>query len=136
MDVTVTAKTLILAVEDDECSLDILENYLSEAGYEVIPAEDCLVALQKLKENPEIKVILLDRVLPTTDGIELIRDLKRDERFKSIPIVVQTALALPEQVLESARAGALFHLSKPYDRLQLLRVVNAALNNGKSKLEK
>ncbi len=124
-----TAKTRILAVEDDECSLDILENYLSEAGYEVILASDCAVALQKLEENPEVKVILLDRVLPAMDGIEFIRNLKCNERFKSIPVVVQTALALPENVVESAEAGALFHLSKPYDRLQLLAVVNAALQD-------
>ena len=127
-----TAKIRILAVEDDECSLDILDNYLSEAGYEVIPAADCAIALRKLEENPGVKVILLDRLLPAMDGIELIRNLKCDERFKSIPIVVQTALALPEQVLESAEAGALFHLSKPYNRLQLLGVVNAALHDAES----
>ncbi len=128
-----TAKIRILAVEDDEWSLDILEDYLSEAGYEVIAVADCAAALQKLNENPEVKVILLDRVLPAMDGIELIRDLKCDERFKSIPVVIQTALALPEQVLESSEAGALFHLSKPYDRSQLLRVVNAALQDAESR---
>ncbi len=133
MDVTVTAKTRILAVEDDECSLDILEHYLSEAGYEVIQAKDCEAARQKLNENPEVKVILLDRVLPNMDGIQFLRDLKCDDRFKGIPVVVQTALALPEHVLESAKAGALYHLSKPYDRLQLLSIVNAALNNAKNR---
>ena len=127
-----TAKISILAVEDDECSLDILDNYLSEAGYEVIPAADCAIALRKLEENPGVKVILLDRLLPAMSGIEFIRNLKCDERFKSIPIVVQTALALPEQVLESAEAGALFHLSKPYNRLQLLGVVKAALQDAES----
>jgi CheY-like chemotaxis protein len=127
----VPIKQKILAVEDDEFSLELLRHFLSEAEYDVMTAIDGLDALRKLEENPSFDLILLDRVLPKLGGIDLILKIRADERFQDIPIVMQSALALPEQVLEGKEAGAVYYLTKPFDRSALLQAVKSALEAGR-----
>jgi CheY-like chemotaxis protein len=117
----------ILAVEDEEFTLDILQYYLSNAGYDVIPAQDGAIAVQKLEETPDIDVIVLDRMMPKMDGIEFLNIIKADSRFRGIPVVMQTAAALAEQVRHGLEAGADYYLTKPYDHAELLGMVNSSL---------
>lgn len=128
-------KSKILAVDDEEFNLDILKRYLVKAGYEVILAEDGLVALQKLEENPDIEVIVLDRMMPGMDGMEFLRRVKADPKFQDIPVIMQTAAAASEQVLQGIHAGVYYYLTKPYDDVMLLVIVSAALRDALAKRE-
>ncbi len=123
----VNAKQKILVVDDEQFSLDILQFYLSEKGYEVVQAMDGLAALRKLEENPDVDLILIDRMLPNLGGLECVRRIRGDDRFRRVPIIVQSALALPEQMDEGAEAGANHYISKPYDRATLLSAVEQVL---------
>lgn len=120
------SKPRILAVDDEEFNLDIINEYLSSAGFEVICAEDGDEALMRMEEYDNIVVIVLDRMMPKMNGMEVVRALKQDNRFKDIPIVMQTAAAQTEQVIEGINQGVYYYLSKPYQEDLFVSIVKAA----------
>lgn len=120
-------KKKILVVDDEPFNLDILTEYLSEAGYEVISAEDGLVALKRLQEHPDVDLVVLDRMMPHMDGIEVLKTIKSDDKLKHIPVIMQTAAAQSKQILEGIEAGVYYYLTKPYEDTLLLNIVRAAL---------
>lgn len=122
-------KRKILAVDDEEFNLDIITDYLEGAGFDVVTADDGDVALEKLAEHNDISVIILDRMMPKINGIEVINVLKNDDRYKNIPIVMQTASAQSDQVIEGIKTGVYYYLTKPYNGALLLAIVNAALKD-------
>ncbi len=119
----------ILAVDDDAFNLDILTEYLSMAGYEVIPADDGDVALTKLEQNPDISIIILDRMMPRMDGMAVLKILKSDPRFSDIPVIMQTAVVAPELKFEAVNLGVYQYLTKPYQDKILVDLVNSALDS-------
>jgi CheY-like chemotaxis protein len=125
-------KPKILAVDDEVFNLDIMTDYLTSDGYEVIGAEDGVIALKKLEANPDIDVIVLDRMMPNLDGIGVLEVLKADSRFKNIPVIMQTAAASSKQILDGINAGVYYYLTKPYEDLMLLGIVRSALNDSKN----
>jgi CheY-like chemotaxis protein len=126
-------KPKILAVDDEEFNLDIMDHHLTRADYEVVRAEDGVAALAMLEENDNIDVIVLDRMMPKLGGMEVLAKIKVDDRFKEIPVVMQTAAAAADQVTEGIKAGVYYYLTKPYDGDTLVSIVNAALRDARSK---
>jgi CheY-like chemotaxis protein len=126
-------KAKILAVDDEAFNLDIMQFGLARGGYDVICAEDGLAALQKLEENPNIDIIVLDRMMPKLDGMQFLAAIKKEPRFSDIPVVMQTAAARAEQVLQGIDAGVYYYLTKPYENAMLLGIVRSALNDARSK---
>jgi CheY-like chemotaxis protein len=124
-------KPKVLAVDDEAFNLDILQNDLEDAGFEILRAEDGLAALAILKEVRDIDVIVLDRMMPNMDGMQLTRQLKSDPLYKHIPIIMQTAAGQSQQVREGVAAGVYYYLIKPYDEMLLLTIVKNALNRDK-----
>ncbi len=127
--------TKILAVDDEEFNLDIIKRHMVKAGYEVILAEDGLVALERLEENPDTAAIVLDRMMPGMDGMEFLGRIKANPKFQDIPVIMQTAAAGSEQVLQGIQAGVYYYLTKPYDDVLLLAILEAALRDARHKKE-
>lgn len=125
----------ILAVDDERFNLDILTEYLTDDGYRVIGASDGIEALEKLAQHPEINLIVLDRMMPRMDGMQLMEQLKRDKNFRDIPVIMQTAAASNTQLLEGIQAGVYYYLTKPYEDVMLLSIVKSALQSVASKHE-
>ena len=123
----------ILAVDDEAFNLDLIEHHLGRAGYQVVRAEDGIIALQKLDEDPGVELIVLDRMMPNLGGMEVLRRIKADARFQDIPVVMQTAAAAPDQVSEGIKAGVYYYLTKPYKGTTLLGIVKAALEDARTK---
>lgn len=123
----------ILAVDDEEFNLDIMEYHLAGAGYEVVRAEDGIAALQKLEENADIELIVLDRMMPNLGGMEFLKRIKADSRFRDIPVVMQTAAAATDQVVQGIEAGVYYYLTKPYESAMLISIVVAALRESITK---
>jgi CheY-like chemotaxis protein len=128
-------KPKVLAVDDEEFNLDIMKQYMSRAGYEVIEAADGLIALQKLEENPDVDVIVLDRMMPNMDGMAFLAHIKASQKFPDVPVIMQTAAAASEQVLQGINAGVYYYLTKPYDDEMLLAILKSALNDARAKKE-
>lgn len=67
--------------------------------------------------------------MPNMNGMEFIKKLKEDPQLSSIPVIMQTAAAEKEQVVQGIRAGVYYYLTKPYDHSVMLSVVRAAAND-------
>ena len=122
----------ILLVDDDVASLDVLVECLKDEPYEVAVAHDGGEALELLaKDMQEFHVIVLDRMMPGMNGLEVVTHLQDDEAYKWIPVVMQTAAAAPAEICEGVEAGVFFYLTKPYEPDVLLRIVGAAVEQSR-----
>ncbi|WP_032112828.1 response regulator [Candidatus Paracaedibacter symbiosus] len=121
------AKMKILVVDNEPFNLEILTHYLEEQNYEVIQAEDGDSALQKIAAIRDIDLIILNRMIPPPNEIEVVHTLKKDERYRHIPVIMQRAAAQSPQIMEEIRARIYYYLSKPYDESLLLNTVKQAL---------
>ena len=124
-------KRKILVVEDDLKSLRIIKEYLSD-HYEVIETEDADEALGELKtleqsEDDSIKAIVLDWMLPGMSGLELLKLLKTNSKYRNIPVIMQTARTATEDIISGLRYGVYQYLTKPYDEQVLLAMVDSAV---------
>src|SRR5271166_2892801 len=90
----------ILSVDDDALNRDILFEYLTDGGYDVIEADDGDTALERLNTIEGIDLILLDRMMPRLNGMEVLKIVKADPRFKDIPVIMQSAASAREQILQ------------------------------------
>lgn len=118
----------ILVVDDEIINLQIIREYLEDTQHHldlVISAEQAWGRLTA-GEAP-CDLVILDRMMPGMNGIELLKKMKADARFAAIPVIMQTAAIAPEQVREGIEAGAYYYLAKPYEPETLLAIVRAAL---------
>jgi CheY-like chemotaxis protein len=117
----------ILVVDDEEFNLDILDEYLKDASFETVLAKNGLEAIAKLEENMPIDAIILDRMMPILDGMGVLSTIKSIEKYKHIPVIMQTAAGTQEQIVEGIQAGVFYYLTKPYEKTTLLTILNSAL---------
>jgi len=115
----------ILVVDDDRSITTMLESLLSAAGYTVLVAYDGLDAMVKVKSHlPD--VIILDVMMPEINGYDVCSNLKFDEQYKHIPIIVLTSR---EQELDQriAKFMGIDYMQKPIDRKALLEKIQNIL---------
>jgi two-component system cell cycle response regulator DivK len=116
----------ILVVEDQEDNRQILRDLLSNAGYEMIEAEDGQQALtQAAKHKPDL--ILMDIQLPLLDGYEATRRIKADPALNAIPIIVVTSYALSGDEEKAHAAGCDAYVAKPFSPRALLAKIREYL---------
>ena len=123
----------ILSVDDDPLNRDILAEYLTDGGYDVIEADDGDTALQILRGDQEIDAIVLDRMMPRLSGMDVLKAVKADARYADIPVIMQSAASARDQILQGIRAGVYYYLTKPYEDQMLLAIVGAALQDAATK---
>lgn|GEM_PF-44119 len=116
----------ILVVDDLAEIRDLLQVYLEDEGYQVLTACNGEEALAAVAAHPP-DLILLDIMMPGTDGYEVCRRLKSDEKTAFIPIVMLTALQDLEHRLQGIEMGTDEYLTKPFRRLELLTRVRSLL---------
>lgn len=120
-------KNRILVVEDQEDNRRILRDLLTNAGYEVIEAENGGEALRAASAHrPDL--ILMDIQLPVIDGYETTRRLKADPAVRAIPVIVITSYALSGDEGKARAAGCDDYVTKPYSPRQVLAKVRAYLS--------
>src|SRR4051812_10530448 len=105
------AKALILVAEDDTDTRNTVRQLLEFDGFEVIAAEDLILAYGLLTIN-QPDVILADIMMPELDGIGFIKWVRNSPDFKNIPIVAMTAYD-EKYLLEAKEAGATMTVRKP-----------------------
>jgi two-component system, cell cycle response regulator DivK len=109
----------ILVVEDQEDNRRILRDLLTNAGYEIIEAENGEQALAvAARERPDL--ILMDIQLPLLDGYEVTRRIKADPALRAIPIIAITSYALSGDENRARAAGCDAYVTKPYSPRALL----------------
>jgi phosphoserine phosphatase RsbU/P len=117
---------LILIIEDNPASLEIMNARLSAHGYNIITAVDGAqgfdLALQKLPD-----LILSDIMMPKMDGLEVCRRLKNDPDIPFIPIILVTAKTDTKDIVVGLEAGADEYLTKPIEHTSLVARVKSML---------
>jgi len=117
----------ILLVDDDMRNLFALSKILDERGLQVLKAEDGQKALTLLDSHPEIALVLLDIMMPVMDGYQTAREIRRQARFRDLPIIALTAKALKEDRNRCIAAGANDYLAKPVDIERLFSMLRVWL---------
>ena len=115
----------ILVVDDDMRNVFALSSLLESYNAKVIIGKNGLEGIEKLNEHPETDLVLMDIMMPEMDGYEATKKIRKDKRFKDIPIIALTAKAMKEDREKCIAAGANEYLAKPIDRdklISLLRV--------------
>lgn len=118
----------VLIVDDEPFNIDILLEYLDGTGYRTATAADGLSAWEILETDPaRFDVVILDRMMPRMNGLEVLKRIKQHPVMCSVPVILQTAMAAKDEVLEGLRAGAYYYLTKPFDEQMLLSVLSTAV---------
>jgi CheY-like chemotaxis protein len=93
----------------------------------VFSAVDGKEALQMLKENPDMDVVLMDIMMPEMDGYTAIQEIRKNNKFRNLPIIAVTAKAMTGDREKCIKAGASDYISKPVDVDQLLSLLRVWL---------
>lgn len=112
----------VLVVDDEPLMRAIFRRSLQSAGFDVVVAEDGPDGLQKLRQDPEIRIVLLDLNMPTMDGREFREEQRNDPQLKDVPTVIVTGEPLARLVETELHATE--YLLKPVGRDHLISVVS------------
>ncbi len=113
-----------LVVDDFSTMRRIVRNLLKELGFtNVDEAEDGVVALSKLKGG-NFEFVVSDWNMPNMTGIELLRAIRADATLKHLPVMMVTAEAKKENIIEAAQAGASGYIVKPFTAATLEEKLN------------
>ncbi|SDL27557.1 response regulator transcription factor [Halarsenatibacter silvermanii] len=118
---------LILVVDDNRQNLVMLESYLQEEGYSVIALSSGEEALEILRKEVKIKLVLLDVMMPGINGIEVCEKIRFEMGRDELSIILVTSLDAREDRLEGLEAGADDFLTKPIDWAELMARVKSLL---------
>ncbi|WHY73940.1 PP2C family protein-serine/threonine phosphatase [Fictibacillus enclensis] len=124
----------ILMVDDNSVNLFVIDKILKGAGYENTVALssagqlfDYLQIDKPQAPKPDVNLILLDIMMPETDGIEACRRIQEAERLKDIPIIFITALEDANKLAEALDVGGMDYITKPINKVELLARIRVAL---------
>lgn len=120
----------ILVVDDEIVNLEIIREYLDAPDYRLDLTTSADQAWERMDRcSDHYDLAILDRMMPGMSGIELLRKMKADSRFRNVPVIMQTAATSPDQVREGIESGAYYYLAKPYEPGTLATIVRAALDD-------
>lgn len=117
----------VLIVDDDVRNIFSLTKALEIANMKVITAIDGEEALKMLKEHPETDVVLLDMMMPNMDGYETATRIRKDSKFRNLPVIAVTAKAMTGDREKCINAGASDYITKPVDVDQLMSLLRVWL---------
>nr|WP_129782607.1 response regulator [Peristeroidobacter soli] len=117
----------VLIVDDDIRNIFSLTGVLEQHDIEVLHAESGRDGIAMLNETPSIDMVLMDVMMPDMDGYETMRQIRRNERFRKLPMIAITAKAMKGDREKCIEAGASEYISKPVDVDQLVSMMRVWL---------
>jgi CheY-like chemotaxis protein len=109
----------ILVADDDPVSVRILTHVIARMGHVVVTASNGREALDRISERPP-DLLILDLAMPQMDGLETLRELRRDPRYDALPIIMLTASGLDRDARAARAEGANEFLTKPFRTKELV----------------
>ena len=126
----------LLIVDDEPFNLDLILAHLNNKNFGLHTAQDGETAWAMLSQTPHhYDLVLLDRMMPDLDGLQVLRRMKSHDELKNIPVILQTAKSSEEDIAEGLAAGALFYLTKPFNKSQLTSLVDSVTQDRQRYLE-
>ncbi|MFW6310122.1 MAG: response regulator, partial [Prolixibacteraceae bacterium] len=113
----------VLVVDDDIRNVFALAQILEEREIEVLEAENGEMAIEVLKYNPDIDLVLMDIMMPVMNGYEAMEVIRKTPEIEDIPIITLTAKAMKEDYQKAIDSGANDYISKPVDMDKLMSLL-------------
>lgn len=126
---TSAAPGKILVADDDHALLQTLTTILRGKGYEVVPVPGGVGLMDRLAvEVPDL--LMLDIMMPKVDGLQLLQQVKSDERFHDLPVLMISSMAPEDGTVQSLGLGASDFIGKPFRVKELTARIDAHLRTG------
>ena len=119
------AKTILIA-EDEDTNFLFLQEVLSPTNVAILRAHNGIEAIELVKKNDSIRLVLMDIQMPRMNGYQATQEIKKLK--PSLPVIAQTAYAMAEDRAKGERAGCDYYLSKPIKPNDLLETLKQYLN--------
>ncbi len=111
----------ILSIDDSKTIRRTIQNLTEVIGVGFLEAENGKKGIEILEAvNGNVGLILLDMEMPVMNGREFLKIIKKDRRYRSIPIIMLTSVTEKEKVIDAIRAGARQYITKPFSGENLL----------------
>jgi DNA-binding response OmpR family regulator len=114
----------ILIIDDDQSLLELEKLILLNAGFEVLVAENALIALNLL-ELYAVDLLIVDIQMPRFNGFQFVNTVRRNHQFKFIPVAFLSASVEKINIIQAAKLGADFYITKPIDRDALVQKIKS-----------
>ena len=123
----VLANKKVLIVDDDVRNIFALTSLLERYQMQIVYAENGRDGIERLAANPDVKIILMDVMMPEMDGYAATRAIRQQSQFQALPIIALTAKAMQGDREKCLEAGASDYITKPVDTEQLLSLMRVWL---------
>ncbi|MCS7223677.1 MAG: response regulator [Armatimonadetes bacterium] len=124
----------MLVVDDDEAIIELLRFLFEEDGLVVQAARNGREALRSLgSELPDL--VILDLRLPGLSGLEILREIREDEKWQDLPVIILTVDSSPQTMLEGWKLGVYAYFVKPFDPDEVIHVARRVLSLPRSQPE-
>ena len=121
----------ILSIDDSAVVRKIIKGAVDVIEFDLVEASDGYEGLEILKKySDEIKLVLLDWNMPGLSGIEVLKEIKKDENLKSIPVMMVTTESEKENIVKAIKLGASHYVIKPFAMEELTRKILETLGMG------
>jgi two-component system chemotaxis response regulator CheY len=117
----------ILIVDDSESIREVVGLALRSEGYNVTAGVDGADGLRLLLETPNINLIVSDLNMPNMDGIQFLKEVRKIDKYKYLPILILTTESQEQKKMEAKNAGATGWIIKPFVKEKLLAVVKKVI---------
>jgi PAS domain S-box-containing protein len=117
----------ILLVDDDMRNIYTLKNILEEKGIKIVVAKNGKESLERLNDETDVNLVLMDIMMPEMDGFEATGRIRQQSKFKDLPVIALTAKAMKGDRNRCIEAGASDYLSKPVDMDKLFSMLRVWL---------
>jgi CheY-like chemotaxis protein len=122
----------VLIIDDDVRNVFALTSALEMHGLNVLYSDNGVDGVRVLAEHPEVDIVLMDAMMPDQDGYETTRGIRRNHRFRDLPVVFLTAKAMPGDRESALAAGASDYITKPVDLDELIALMARWVNADKA----
>jgi len=123
----VLRKRKVLVVDDDARNIFALTTVLENHEMDVLSATNGRQAIELIQQTPDLSVVLMDIMMPEMDGYETMREIRKDPRLRTLPILALTAKAMKGDREKCLEAGASDYVAKPVNTEQLLSLLRVWL---------
>jgi DNA-binding response OmpR family regulator len=120
----------ILVVDDDPMIRGLVKAIMEDEGFDVVLAEDGKIGVDFLDNEPrpiDLKLIVLDVMMPGMNGLDVLTRLKLHAHTSSIPVLMLTGEDKADDIMAGYSVGADYYITKPFTRQQLLYGLNLVL---------
>ena len=123
----------ILVADDDKEIVELLSIYLQNEGYDPVKVYNGQEALNTVRSNPDLGLLILDIMMPELDGMQVVKTLRKED--SQIPIIMLTAKTTDMDKIKGLVAGADDYVTKPFNPLEVMARVKSLLRRTKMSSE-